>query len=267
MTDSALDRFAEDYAAHRRSEGRGYAGDALLSLPYVRTGPLARQWAVRASTYDAFMARLVRPMAKPLRRPLRLLDLGAGNGWLSYRVALEGHVATALDIREDEVDGLGAALPFLQRTGGRMRIVAAPFDAIPAPDAKFDIAVFNASLHYATDLAAVLKEAARVVRPGGRLAILDTPFYRREADGLAMVTEKAADAPRRFGERAGSLMALPFIEFLTRDRLAAASEDIRVAWKRSPVIYPLWYELRPLAAKLWGRRAPSRFDLWTGVRP
>ena len=267
MNASALERFAEDYAAHRQAEGRGYAGEALLALPYVRSGPLARQWAVRARSFDAFMARLVRPTAKTLGRPLRLLDLGAGNGWLSHRVALEGHAATALDIRDDDVDGLGAALPFLQRTGGRMRIVAAAFDDIPAPDAKFDVAVFNASLHYATDLAAVLKEAARVVRPGGRLAILDSPFYRREADGLAMVAEKAADAPRRFGARADSLMALPFIEFLTRQRLQAASAEIGVAWRRSRVVYPPWYELRPLAAKLRGRRAPSRFDLWTGVRP
>lgn len=267
MTASALQRFAEDYAAHRQAEGRGYGGDDLLALPYVRTAPLARQWAVRARSFDAFMARLVRPTARSLGRPLSLLDLGAGNGWLSYRVALEGHCATALDIRDDDIDGLGAAQPFLQRTGGRMRAAVAPFDAIPAPDASVDIAVFNASLHYATDLAAVLAEAARVVRPGGRLAILDSPFYRREADGLAMVAEKTADAPRRFGARAGSLMALPFIEFLTAERLTEASAGIGVAWRRSRVAYPLWYELRPLSSWLRGARAPSRFDLWTGVRP
>ncbi|MGZ6010947.1 MAG: class I SAM-dependent methyltransferase, partial [Caulobacteraceae bacterium] len=172
MTTSALQSFAKDYAAHRQAEGRGYAGDDLLALPYIRSGPLARQWGVRARSFDAFMARLVRPMAEGLRRPLDLLDLGAGNGWLSYRVASEGHRATALDIRDDGVDGLGAARPFLQRTGGRMRTAVAAFDIIPARDASFDIAVFNASLHYATDLADVLGEAARVVAPGGRLAIL-----------------------------------------------------------------------------------------------
>ena len=264
---TALQQFAEDYAAHRQAEGRGYAGDELLALPHVRSGPLARQWAVRARSFDAFMGRLVRPTAKGLGRTVRLLDLGAGNGWLSYRVALEGHCATALDIRDDGVDGLGAAGPFLQRTEGRMRTAVAPFDAIPAPDASFDIAVFNASLHYATDLAAVLKEAARVVTPGGRLVILDSPFYRREADGLAMIAEKTADASRRFGERAGTLMALPFIEFLTRERLAAASASQGLEWRPTRVLYPLWYELRPLSARLRGSRAPSRFDLWTCMRP
>src|SRR6516164_6550689 len=104
MTASAIQRFAQDYAAHRAAEGRGYAGDALLGLPYVRSGPLARQWGVRARTFEAFLARLVCPMATALGRPIKLLDLGAGNGWLSYRVALQGHCATALDIRDDCVD-------------------------------------------------------------------------------------------------------------------------------------------------------------------
>jgi SAM-dependent methyltransferase len=267
MTSSALQQFAEDYAAHRQAEGRGYAGDDLLALPYIRSGPLARQWGVRARSFDAFMDRLIRPMARTLHRPIRVLDLGAGNGWLSYRLALEDHSASALDIRGDGVDGLGAAQPFLERAGGYMRTAVGSFDDIPAPDSSFDIAVFNASLHYATDLAAVLKEAARVVRPGGRLAILDSPFYRREADGLAMVAEKTADAPLRFGARARTLMALPFIEFLTVERLRAASAGIGVEWRRSRVLYPLWYELRPLTARLRGVRTPSRFDLWTGVRP
>jgi SAM-dependent methyltransferase len=148
-----------------------------------------------------------------------------------------------------------------------MRIAVAGFDAIPADTASFDVAVFNASLHYATDLAAVLAEAVRVVRPGGRIVILDSPFYGREADGLAMVAEKTADAPRRFGARAPTLMAPPFIEFITAERLAATTAATGVAWRRSRVLYPLWYELRPLTAKLRRARPPSRFDLWIGVRP
>ena len=266
MSASSLQRFAEDYAAQRQAEGRGYAGDDLFALPNIRSGPLARQWAVRARSFDALRLRLIHPMTAALGRPLRLLDLGAGNGWLSYRMARKGHHALALDIRDDHVDGLGASQPLLQTTGGRMQVAVAAFERIPAEDASFDVAVFNASLHYATDLAAVLAEAARVVRPDGRLVILDSPFYRREADGLAMVAEKTADAPRRFGDRAETLMSLPFIEFLTAARLAATAAATGVTWRRSRVLYPLWYELRPLTAKLRGARAPSRFDLWIGAR-
>lgn len=259
--------FAAQYARHRAAEGRGHAGADLAALPYLKTGPLARQWAVRACSYEVLRSRVVAPFARRLGRPLTVLDLGAGNGWLSHRLAMDGHDAIALDIREDHVDGLGAAAALAARTGGRMRLCAASFAAIPLPAASADLAVFNASLHYALDLSAVLAEAARVTRPGGLLAIVDSPFYRREADGLAMVAEKRASAAERFGEGAATLMALPFIEFLTRERLADASAGLGLTWRRRRVLYPAWYEARPLLARLRGARAPSRFDVWTGARP
>jgi SAM-dependent methyltransferase len=259
--------FAAAYARHRAAEGRGHSGEALMALPYLRGGPLARQWAVRARSFEVLVGDVVTPLAKRLGRPLSVLDLGAGNGWLSWRLALAGHSAIALDIREDEVDGLGAARALASGAEGRMQLRPGSFDAIPAPDGSVDLAVFNASLHYALDLPAVLAEAARVVRPGGRLAIVDSPFYRREADGLAMVAEKKAGAAQRFGEGADVLLAPPFIEFLTRARLAEASAASGLAWRRRRVLYPLWYEARPLLARLRGARPPSRFDVWVSARP
>ncbi len=95
--------------------------------------------------------------------------------------------------------------------------------------------------------------------------ILDSPFYRRESDGLAMIAEKKRGAGERFGASAQALMAIPFIEFLTRERLARAAPEL--AWRRHRVRYPLSYELRPVRAALLGRRPPSRFDLWTAERP
>src|ERR1700761_8687080 len=89
---SSSDFFAA-YARHRAREGRGYSGDDLLSLPYLREGPLVRQWRVRARTFEAFAAEVVMPMGTA-SRPLDILDLGAGNGWLSYRLARLGHRAT-----------------------------------------------------------------------------------------------------------------------------------------------------------------------------
>lgn len=259
-----LTGFAAEYARHRAAEGRGHAGDELMALPYLRTGPLARQWGVRVRSFEALMRDVVQPLTVRQGRPLAVLDLGAGNGWLSWRLAREGHSAIALDIREDEVDGLGAAHALAARSAGRMRLCPGSFDAIPLASASVDLAVFNAALHYALDLSTVLAEAARVVRPGGRLAIVDSPFYAREADGLAMVAEKKAGAAQRFGDGASVLLAPPFIEFLTRERLASASP---LAWRRNRVLYPLWYEARPLVARLQGRRPPSRFDVWVSVRP
>lgn len=256
-TPAALDRFRLDYAQQRASEGRAHHGAELASLPYLTSGPLARQWRVRARTFDAFVAYVVRPLADHHGRPLRILDLGAGNGWLCHRLALEGHRCTAIDIREDDVDGLGAAAE-LSRITPFERIVAS-FERLPVPDRSADLAVFNASLHYATELAPVLAEAARTLVSGGCIVVLDSPFYANEADGEAMVREKHASAGDAFGSRAPNLLALPFVEFLTRERIVRASG---LRWHRLCVRYPLWYELRPLVARCKRRRAPSRFDLW-----
>jgi SAM-dependent methyltransferase len=262
---SALSRFRTEYGAYRASEGRGGEAAELQRLPYLDSGPFARQWSVRARTFNAFLAKVFVPAVRALGRPPRLLDLGAGNGWLCWRATNAGSAAVALDVRDDDVDGLGAAAGYF--VGGKLgfeRIVGT-FESLPLPPAQFDIVVFNAALHYATDLAAALKEARRVLRDGGRLAILDSPFYKRDADGDAMVAEKRARAAEQFGDRAEALMGIPFIEYLTADRLTAASAGLELAWHRHRVSYPLWYEVRPLMARLLGRRTPSRFDLWVGM--
>jgi hypothetical protein len=77
-----------------------------------------------------------------------------------------------------------------------------------------------------------------------------------------MVAAQRRNAAASFGERADALMALPFIEFLTRERLDTASKGLGLAWRRHRVSYPLWYEARPYVARLRGQRRPSRFDLW-----
>jgi SAM-dependent methyltransferase len=256
------------YAEQRASEGRGAGGEAeLLALPYLDTGPQTRNWQVRARTFDHFLTHVLHPLALRHARPLRVADLGAGNGWLCYRLARLGHDAVAIDSRTDDVDGLGAAAPYKDHLFRMFRRISASFDALPLHDRSYDLVVFNAALHYALDLGSVLAEAARVTDAGGRIAILDSPFYSRDRDGAAMVTEKRRNAPHTFDERSSVLLAPPFIEYLTRDRLQQASGPLGLNWRRYRVRYPLWYELRPLMAAGGSRRSPSRFDIWEARLP
>jgi SAM-dependent methyltransferase len=255
--------FRREYAGHRA--GEGYGALDPRTLPYVASGPLARQWAVRARSWEAFVRGVFRPARQRAdvraAGPLRLLDLGAGSGWLAHRAALDGAAALALDVRDDRVDGLGAAPP-----GSPMERIVASFEAIPLRDDAFDVVVFNASLHYAEDLPAALREASRVARAGGRVVVLDSPFYRTAEHGEAMVAEKRREAGRRFGERSGALLAPAFVEYLTPQRLADASRGTTLGpWRRHRVWYPLWYELRRARALIRGERTPSRFDLWEAV--
>lgn len=265
--DDSARRFREAYGRHRAAEGRGSGGTAeLLALPFLRHGPLSRQWQVRARTADRFLRRVLDVRAMEVGgRPVRVADLGAGNGWLCYRAALRGHRGIAVDVRTDSADGLGAAAAYAPHVPAMFPRIAASFDALPLAAGCCDIAVFNASLHYALDLGTVLAEAARLVLPGGRVVILDSPFYATEAQGLDMVAEKRRHAVEQFGTLAAELTALPALEFLTRARLEAASAPLRLVWRRRRVRYPLWYETRRLQALLRARRTPSRFDIWEAL--
>jgi SAM-dependent methyltransferase len=251
--------FKADYARHRAAEGRDYRGASLRALPYLRSGPFAKQWAVRARSFQAFVHSVIVPAGKTCD----VLDLGAGNGWLCHRLARMGHRCVALDMRDDHIDGLGAATEFLAEEPDLFRCVTGSFEDIPLPDAAFDVTLFNASLHYAQDLPRALQEAARVTRKSGALVILDSPFYSRTADGEAMVAEKRASSS--FGSRADVLLSQSFVEYLTPQRLSGATPGIH--WRRIRVRYPLWYEMRPLVAWLKRARRPSRFDLWVAVKP
>lgn len=262
-TESARRRWARAYARLRRTEGRGAGGEAeLLALPYVTAGPLAGQWAVRARTFDALKARVVVPLAKERGRALAVLDLGAGNGWLCARLARDGHRCVALDLRVDDVDGLAAGAAFRRHLPRMFGRVSASFDALPFSDALFDLVLFDASLHLAEDLGNALAEAARAAAPGGRVAILDSPFYARPASGEAMAEEKRYDTARIFRDLAGDLLALRPVEYLTPESLVRAAAPANLSFERSRVLYPLTYETRGVKARLLGRREPSRFDLW-----
>jgi SAM-dependent methyltransferase len=260
-------RWARAYARLRRTEGRGTGGEAeLLALPYLTTGPLAGQWAVRARTFDAFRKRVVLPLAKERARPLAVLDVGAGNGWLCARLAREGHRCIALDLRLDDVDGLGAGAAFRRHLPLMFGRVSAAFDALPFSDALFDLVTFDASLHLAEDLGKVLAEAARATATGGRIAILDSPFYARSASGEAMAEEKRRDTARIFRDLAGDLLALAPVEYLTREGLEKAAAPAGLSFEKSRVLYTFAYETRGLRARLLGKRPPSRFDLWVARR-
>lgn len=264
-----IERFRRDYMKLRSREGRGSGGvDELLALPYLVDGAMAGQWQVHARSYRAFLRRIVEPMVRRLGgRGLDVLDVGAGNGWLCYRMAREGHRAVAVDLRLDDVDGLAAAAPYRDHLDEMFDRAAAKFDGLPFADGSFDLAIFASSLHCAGDLGATISEVARVVRSAGRVSVFDSPFYCRDAAGEAMVSEKTRATHEHLADLADGLLALNSVEYLTREGLAESSAASGIAWRRHRVIYPLWYELRPLKAWLRRKRPPSRFDLWEGVVP
>lgn len=253
----AVDRFLADYTMIRHAEGRGSDDPAYYRrLPDPTEGdPLAWQWTIRATTWHHVERRIL-PRLGP---GLRVLDLGAGVGWLSNKVATIGHHPFAIDLSVDPLDGLGAARHF----EGDWPRAQAEFDRLPLADGQADLIVYNASLHYSTDYRATLGEALRVLVPGGHLLVIDSPVYRRDESGQAMVAERHADFERRFGTRSDSV---PSIEYLTDPMLAGLGAELGLQWDRSIAWYGVRWWWRPYRARLKRTREPSRFVTLLGTR-
>jgi len=249
--------FLHDYTVVRMGEGRAHESPGYFRrLPEPTEGdPLSEQWAMRARTWAAVQRHVI-PSGPP---SLTIIDVGAGTGWLSNRLARLYHDAAAVDLTVDRSDGLGAARHF-NSDFGRYQ---AEMDALPFAAGTADIVVFNASLHYSTDLERTLREALRVLGPNGRIVVMDSPIYRRESDGRSMVEERHEDFERRFGTRSDSV---PSIGFLTPDRLRALGTPMGLRWVEYDVWYGWRWAWRPWRARLRRRRAPSRFALLVAHR-
>lgn len=250
-------RFMEEYERIREAEGRGSAHeDFYLGLPYRDTSGRNRgQWQIRARSYDY----LVRHLLDGTDRDGRILDLGAGNCWMSYRLALAGYRPCAVDLLTNDRDGLGAARHYRTHLPKRFPRFQAEIRCLPFADEQFDAAVFNASFHYAEDYEASLREAMRCVKAGGMVIISDTPWYAREESGRQMLAERRAAFLQSHGTAADSIASLGY---LTDERLHRMEDALSIHWNVQRPWYGLRWAMRPLLAKLRGRREPSKFRLY-----
>ena len=108
----------------------------------------------------------------------RMLDIGTGTGRMAELLAPEAEHVVALD---KSPAMLRLARARLQHIGsGRIAMVQGDFADLPLPARSVDTVLFHQVLHFAHDPAEVLREAARVTRPGGRIAIVDFAAHGRE---------------------------------------------------------------------------------------
>jgi len=259
MTREMRQQFLSDYAKIRHAEGRGSEdAEYYRALPFRDlTGRNSAQWAIRARTWTHFENSVLRELESRSQRPLEILDLGAGNGWMSYRLALREHKPVAIDIFSDSSDGLRCARYYPKR----FPCIEAEFDRLPFRDGSFDAAIFNSSIHYSTDYRRTLGEARRCLRSSGRIVIMDSPIYKRAEHGEQMRTERHAQFERSYGFRSD---AVPSIEYFDEATLAALASEFEIEWHRSQPWYGLAWALRPWKARLRARRPPSKFCILVG---
>lgn len=141
---------------------------------------VASRWDEMRATFFAPAVREAAIASARVRPGARALDVGAGSGFVTEELLRRGVAVTAVDASEAMAAELARRFP-----EAMARVADA--ERLPFPDASFDAVFANMCLHHVERPAVALAEMARVLRPGGRLAVTDLDahafeFLRTEHD-------------------------------------------------------------------------------------
>lgn len=107
-----------------------------------------------------------------------VLDIGTGTGRIAELFADHADHVVALDKNLEMLRVARAKLQHLPTA--QVELVQGDFASLPFAAGRFDTVVLHQVLHFAQEPANPLAEAARVTRPGGRIAIVDFAAHDRE---------------------------------------------------------------------------------------
>jgi ArsR family transcriptional regulator len=135
-----------------RQEQFWSGGDVRQLLP-------GRSWAAWARTLGELLP------------PLDVVDIGCGDGYLALEAARWARHVTGIDRSDDVLERAKALAERRQITNVDWR--KGDLSRLPLRDASHDVALLSQSLHHASDPERALAEAVRVLRPSGRLLLMD----------------------------------------------------------------------------------------------
>lgn len=153
--------------------------------------------------------------ALPLLTPGRVLDIASGDGVLAELLAPHSQEYVCVDASSRVVVAASERL----RRFGHVQVREGDMHALPFEDGHFDLVVLMHALTYAERPAVAVAEAARVLRPGGRLLLssLARHEHRVAVEAYGHVNLGFTDKElRRFMEKAG--LEIATTETVTREK-------------------------------------------------
>jgi demethylmenaquinone methyltransferase / 2-methoxy-6-polyprenyl-1,4-benzoquinol methylase len=102
----------------------------------------------------------------------RVLDVATGTGMVAAELLARAD-CTVVGIDQSAEMLAGARTRFAAADSSRIELIEGQAEVLPFADASFDALTFTYLLRYVDDPAATVRELARVVRPGGRVASLE----------------------------------------------------------------------------------------------
>jgi demethylmenaquinone methyltransferase / 2-methoxy-6-polyprenyl-1,4-benzoquinol methylase len=190
-----------------------------------------------APVYDAMNRAMTAGLDRRWRRETaraavspgdRVLDACCGTGDLAVASLRQGGRVTGIDFSERMLERACAKSDAVEWVQGDA--LALPFD-----DASFDAATVGFGVRNLDDLERGLAELRRVLRPGGRLAVLEItqprgllrPFYRLWFDGLVPLAGKLVPGGSAYAYLPASVRRFPAAKEFAQMIQAAGFEQVR----------------------------------------
>jgi 2-polyprenyl-3-methyl-5-hydroxy-6-metoxy-1,4-benzoquinol methylase len=196
---------------YRAAEGKRLLNTgAYEQLPNTSTGRGDFEWRLRR--YDlAVIHHLLR------HRPRQqILDVGAWNGWLSHRLAAQGHTVTAIDYFTDRFDGLGARTFY----STEWQAIQMDLTDLSPLDQTFDVIVLNRCLQFFSDPVQYVAQVSGKVAPKGLLIVTGLAFYQDPTVKAYQVQALQESYQRQFGSDIFLHPTKGYLSFADRSRLA-----------------------------------------------
>jgi 2-polyprenyl-3-methyl-5-hydroxy-6-metoxy-1,4-benzoquinol methylase len=175
-----LQAFVETFTRLRADESRRLLDPSVYKeLPFAPK--LKWQYAWRVRRYDlAIINRLLQGRTRQ-----QILDVGAWNGWLSHRLATQGHEVTAIDYFTDEYDGLRAK-KFYDLSWKAIQMDVYDLSVL---NQTYDVIILNRCLQFSDDPAGYVASVKTKVASDGLLILTGLGFYW---DPLTKIRDVAA---------------------------------------------------------------------------
>lgn len=103
----------------------------------------------------------------------KILDVATGTGLVAFALARKGCRVVALDQSEEMLTQAKKRQATTPTLADRITLMTGEAERLPFKDNEFDALTFTYLLRYVEDRGATLQELARVVKPGGRIAMIE----------------------------------------------------------------------------------------------
>jgi ubiquinone/menaquinone biosynthesis C-methylase UbiE len=209
------------------------------------SGPETYQEFLVPGMFTPFAERLIADVG--VAEGDRVIDIACGTGVVARIAAVaagEDGAVTGVDLGQPMLD-VARARPG-RADAAPIKYVQGSADALPVEDASFDVATCHHGLQFFPDRLAALRDARRVLRPGGRIGI-GCWSANDSAAGLIAISEALQ---RHVSEEAGAMMRSPFsvsVEELATLLEDAGFENIETSTPRITTTFTSHAEFAPRA--------------------